>query len=1128
MILLLMLFTLTGNEAYQWSSFVPGIATVCIKTNVDANPDTIKISDSLYNKYYGCMFKLQTVSSNLSNACSIKVYGKTTNSFYDTIIHSASGTVYSDSVTYTRIHKIIVLGAGTGESISVYALAMNITNHIPGDSGYSDSSGVSDKSWLCYDKDTITTGSYNSGTATITLNERNRGTAFTLVARPDSVGKSGTSGSSTTADSATLALNSDSLGHKPPTGFLLSNGDTGTGNYLFVGESKDSTANPVQNIVYPVNYQTRIVINSCSTVSNKHNSALAGYCENKGSAGARGLLGVGIGSGTGSADGVCAFSYNRGANDAYAFRGSGINSSNGNAYGLYVNVPDSGTGMHYGGLMESYGSGAASVGLRSISFNKGSGTTYGIYATTRDSGTGASYAGYFEGDSFAIYCSTFNASKNYAGYFAGNVKITDTLTSKVVKAALKGLADSASIAIAADSATRAHASTQADSANRAHVATLADSTTGGSVRLGGLPKGNFLEKHREDTVYNHSTFWSWNPDSIAEALGSAVSIVANTDIDSGKPTSTGLYIRGNYDNFNRTKSGATVIEVPMTSSWLQIKGNNPANANKIKYIAVEGIATDTVGDTTDNCEIIGMYSWARGDCYAGSKVGDNASFTGFKGYVYGKTGVANSLTGLWLDLNKGTGSKRGININISGKSGADIYGDYLTVTNDSDNINYAAYGSRRDVYSNNNTIYGYHSDVHDTAGTRAGYCFYGSMTGGSSGALYGIYQDTIPAGANNYAGYFRGAIKVTGNYTGRIDSCLMADSAKAVRGGGGSKDTRSYYIIAASNSRDTAGAQFVCPASRPDTAIFRIIDTILTTGSTLFMKEGYYNFAGGDVNINKIIHFKGEGYGTRIHKTTTSELHAFHVLTAGCTFENIRFDSCYYAGIYIENHNITVQNCWFTDAKTLRGIWMSANSSWTGCIFNNNIFTSCGTGIYASGSQGHQAIVTNNIFSSTTTGINPIYFFNSIISHNYFLSNTSPITGYFRYCDISDNNINTCTNGITITADSCNTVNNNLFAGVSGYEISMASVSNRASGIGKSWSGTGNVSTGSTVDTIVNVNFNLNSKFTLNWIGVTAPTAPLTYRPSLGNGDTLFTIINVADTLKARTEGYHWSRIDEN
>ncbi len=274
-------------------------------------------------------------------------------------------------------------------------------------------------------------------------------------------------------------------------------------------------------------------------------------------------------------------------------------------------------------------------------------------------------------------------------------------------------------------------------------------------------------------IINGNTTYIANPDSIPLYSG-IVDIAYSADVDSGSKSAVAFSVSGRYNNFTHYSGGLKIQESPLSSSWLKINGHRSSVPDK--YYAIEGILTDTLGDSMHHFMGVGIYTWARMDCYAGSRVGTDISLYGFKGYVYGKEGTDNSLTGLGLYLSYGSGSKRGISIDISGKSGADIYGDIITVSNDSDNINYAVYGSKRIIYSNNNQIFGYYSDVHDTSGTRAGYCFYGSMTGGSGGALSGIYIDSIPEGVNNYAGYFKGAIKVTGkmsvNTTGRFGDTI--------------------------------------------------------------------------------------------------------------------------------------------------------------------------------------------------------------------------------------------------------------------------------------------------------------------------------------------------------------------
>ncbi|MDD5530436.1 MAG: hypothetical protein PHX21_10490 [bacterium] len=296
---------------------------------------------------------------------------------------------------------------------------------------------------------------------------------------------------------------------------------------------------------------------------------------------------------------------------------------------------------------------------------------------------------------------------------------------------------------------------------------------------------HFLRKDRPDTTYNYHKCFFGNPDTIPEKEGCIVDIRFNADVNNGSSAWNGLYVGGNYNNFIYSKGGANIMEVPLSSSWLKVKGHQ-GGTKIVKYIAIEGIATDTVGEEINNCSLVGIYSWARADAYAGSNVGDNVSLYGFKGIVSGKDEKANNLVGLDLNLQGGTGSKRGISINISGKSNADVYGDYISIANDNNSINHVVYGSKRDVYANNNPSYGYYANMHDTTGTRASYGFYSVNTGVSTGAKYGLYSNltnanggagifsvsdsfalmcSTSAESKNYAGYFAGNVKVNGTLT---------------------------------------------------------------------------------------------------------------------------------------------------------------------------------------------------------------------------------------------------------------------------------------------------------------------------------------------------------------------------
>ena len=116
------------------------------------------------------------------------------------------------------------------------------------------------------------------------------------------------------------------------------------------------------------------------------------------------------------------------------------------SFGVYGRSEHAGTGTSYGGyfLTDSTGTGA-SYGGRTVGLSRGSATAYGIASYSANRGTGAVYGGIFEaanlgtGSKYAVYGKS--PSAGYAGYFEGDVRITDALTVVGTKSAAVKTAD---------------------------------------------------------------------------------------------------------------------------------------------------------------------------------------------------------------------------------------------------------------------------------------------------------------------------------------------------------------------------------------------------------------------------------------------------------------------------------------------------------------------------------------------------------------------------------------------------------------------------------------------------------------------------------------------------------------
>ena len=131
----------------------------------------------------------------------------------------------------------------------------------------------------------------------------------------------------------------------------------------------------------------------------------------------------------------CALSVENNSSSSYGIFGIvayGLNSSSGTAIGGDFYTLSNGTGEHYGVYGVGHnGSSNTACGVKGYGSNTSSGGAYGGYFQASSSGTGTHYGVYAVSDSFGIYATSTATSKNYAGYFDGNVKVTGNLDASV-------------------------------------------------------------------------------------------------------------------------------------------------------------------------------------------------------------------------------------------------------------------------------------------------------------------------------------------------------------------------------------------------------------------------------------------------------------------------------------------------------------------------------------------------------------------------------------------------------------------------------------------------------------------------------------------------------------------------
>ncbi len=151
-------------------------------------------------------------------------------------------------------------------------------------------------------------------------------------------------------------------------------------------------------------------------------------------------------SGTGIHYGVNAEAFGSSSSATYGYRGVAINSSSGSVYGCNILARNTstgyvtagsfvadpqGTGTHTAVEGFGYGSSSRSYGFNGFALNSLS-DAYAVWGYAVNDSSGNAYGGHFyvepsgSGTNYGVYASAF-AGGDYAGYFAGNVRITDSL-----------------------------------------------------------------------------------------------------------------------------------------------------------------------------------------------------------------------------------------------------------------------------------------------------------------------------------------------------------------------------------------------------------------------------------------------------------------------------------------------------------------------------------------------------------------------------------------------------------------------------------------------------------------------------------------------------------------------------
>ncbi|MFC1658223.1 right-handed parallel beta-helix repeat-containing protein [Candidatus Omnitrophota bacterium] len=257
-------------------------------------------------------------------------------------------------------------------------------------------------------------------------------------------------------------------------------------------------------------------------------------------------------------------------------------------------------------------------------------------------------------------------------------------------------------------------------------------------------------------------------------------------------------------------------------------------------------------------------------------------------------------------------------------------------------------------------------------------------------------------------------------------------------------------IVAASNSKDTTRADYVCDGTSDEEQIENAIQDLETTGGTILLLEGTYNIsstiniAASDTTALSNISLVGSGNSTKLFLTNSANCDLIQIGDGGTTtvtgvvIANLQIDgnranNTSGNGIYFNQdvHQSRVQNTWIHDCDD-DGILLYGDPD--GCTYNliqgNDIRNNDSACI---GDQySEYAIISHNVIYGTNTGISALYCVNDLIANNDISGTTNTGVyiqgGGFRSTVIGNNFHDNTQEGFTMTAgDTCIITGNTFY-----------------------------------------------------------------------------------------------------
>jgi hypothetical protein len=288
----------------------------------------------------------------------------------------------------------------------------------------------------------------------------------------------------------------------------------------------------------------------------------------------------------------------------------------------------------------------------------------------------------------------------------------------------------------------------------------------------------------------------------------------------------------------------------------------------------------------------------------------------------------------------------------------------------------------------------------------------------------------------------------------KVQSCVTADSAlepdsarvKAWVGSTSSKDTRGYtYIIAASDSKDTSKADFICKGtSSDDTLINRVASSLKNKGGTIKFLEGNY-YITAQIFLHDSVNYDGSGDGT-VFKPTGSSIYVFQlndsVRTCGCKLSNFMITANGKTGIIGIGYGFNISNENYgglvIERIVFNGIYQGMYyivGGWKSVVVRDCNFASCTQGI----SNVYPLIVEGSNFQYCSYGITGVGA-GTVVGHNKFKDDAHGMVGInigaVADVNISDNIFQTITTPIWIVGGyRINIVDNEIYDPRGGYGI---------------------------------------------------------------------------------------------